>query len=87
MIKSFIINKYLSVEFLKVVANMSLAFLCLGFFLTLFEEINFFKDYDVGIKLPFILSMLILVLPTLKLYRWSKQITNLKLIRQICIKL
>lgn len=60
MIKSFIINKYLSIEFLKVVANMSLAFLCLGFFLTLFEEINFFKDYDVGIKLPLILSMLII---------------------------
>ena len=58
MIKSIIINKYLSKEFLKVVVNMSLAFLCLGFFLTLFEEINFFKDYDVGIKLPLILSML-----------------------------
>ena len=58
MIKSFIINKYLSKEFLKVIINMSLAFLCLGFILTLFEEINFFKDYDIGIKLPLILSML-----------------------------
>ncbi len=58
MIKSFIINKYLSKEFLKVVINMSLGFLCLGFFLNLFEEINFFKDYDIGIKLPLILSML-----------------------------
>ena len=37
---------------------MSLVFLCLGFILTLFEEINFFKDYDVGIKLPLVLSML-----------------------------
>ena len=58
MIKSLIINKYLSKEFLKVVINMSLGFLCLGFIITLFEEINFFKDYEVGIKLPLILSML-----------------------------
>ena len=58
MIKSFIINKYLSQEFLKVVMNMSLAFLCLGFFLTFFEEINFFKDYGVGIKIPILLSVL-----------------------------
>ena len=58
MIKSFVINKYLSREFLKVVLNMSLAFFCLGFILTLFEEINFFKDYDIGIKVPILLSSL-----------------------------
>ena len=58
MIKSFIINKYLSKEFIKVVINMSLAFFCLGFIITLFEEINFFKDYGVGIKIPIVLSML-----------------------------
>ena len=58
MIKSFIINKYLGREFLKVVINMILAFYCLGFFINLFEEINFFKDYEVGIKIPVYLSLL-----------------------------
>ena len=58
MIRSFIINKYLAREFFKVVINMSLIFFCLAFILNLFEEINFFKDYDVGIKVPIILSAL-----------------------------
>ena len=56
MIKSFIINKYLAKTFFKVVMNMSLGFLCLGFILNLFEEINFFKDFDVGIGVPILLS-------------------------------
>ena len=58
MIRSFIINKYLSKEFFKVILNMSLTFLCLGFILNLFEEINFFKDYNVGIKMPIYLTAL-----------------------------
>ena len=58
MIKSFIINKYLSSEFLRVVMNVSLTFFCLGFIIGLFEEINFFKDYDVDIKVPLLLSLL-----------------------------
>ena len=58
MITSFIINYYLSKEFLKVVINISLAFFCLGFIITLFEEINFFKDYSVGIDVPLILTSL-----------------------------
>ena len=37
---------------------MSLAFLSFGFIINLFEEINFFKDYEVGIKLPILLSTL-----------------------------
>ena len=45
-------------EFFKVVINMSLIFFWLGFILNLFEEINFFKDFDVGIKVPIILSAL-----------------------------
>ena len=56
MIRSFIINKYIGNEFIKVVLNMSFIFLCLGFILNLFEEINFFKDYDVGINIPILLS-------------------------------
>ena len=58
MIRSFIINKYLSKEFLKIVMNMSFVFFCLGFIINLFEEINFFKDYDVTIKVPIFLSFL-----------------------------
>ena len=38
--------------------NMSLAFFCLGFLINLFEEINFFKDFDVGINVPIMLSAL-----------------------------
>ena len=56
--RSFIINKYLSKEFLKILINMSFVFFCLGFVINLFEEINFFKDYDVSIKVPIILSLL-----------------------------
>jgi len=58
MIKSFVINKYLSKEFLKVILNMLLGFFCIGFIFTLIEEINFFKDFDVGINLPILLTFL-----------------------------
>ena len=58
MIRSFIINKYLSKEFLTIVMNMSFVFFCLGFVVNLFEEINFFKDYDVTIEVPLFLSFL-----------------------------
>ena len=49
---SFIINKYLIGEFLKTFINMLLVFCCLGLILNLFEEINYFKTYDVGILMP-----------------------------------
>ena len=58
MIKPFIINKYLAREFLKILINNSLVFLALGFIINLFEEINFFKDFDVGINIPIVLSAL-----------------------------
>ena len=58
MIKNFIINKYLAKEFFKIVINTSLIFFCLGFVLNIFEEINFFKDLEVGINIPIILSTL-----------------------------
>ena len=63
MIRSFIINKYLSKEFFKIVINTTLVFFCLGFIMNLFEEINFFKDIDIGISLPIVLS--VLVVPSL----------------------
>ena len=58
MIKSYILNKYLSKEFFKVVVNMTFSFFCLGFLLNFLEEINFFKDFDVGIYIPIMLSFL-----------------------------
>ena len=58
MIKSFVINNYLGREFLKVVLIMSLGFFAFGFLINLFEEINFFKDYEVGINIPLVLSFL-----------------------------
>ena len=58
MIKSFIINNYLARNFLKIIIIMSFTFFCLGFIINLFEEINFFKDLDVGINVPIMLSAL-----------------------------
>ena len=58
MIRSFVINKYLSKEFTKIVINTILVFFCLGLVMNLFEEINFFKDIDIGIYVPLILTSL-----------------------------
>ena len=58
MIRTLTINKYLAKEFIKIIFNISLIFFCLGIIMNLFEEINFFKDIDVGIYLPMILSLL-----------------------------
>ena len=59
MLRSFVINKYLAKVFGKVVINTILIFYCLGFVMNLFEEINFFKDIDIGIYIPLFLSLLI----------------------------
>ena len=58
MIRSFVINKYLSREFTKIVINTIVIFFCLGLIMNLFEEINFFKDINVGIYLPVLLTSL-----------------------------
>ena len=57
---SFVLNKYLINEFLKSFLNIVLIFCCLGWIMNLFEEINYFKNYDVGIMLPFTLSLMII---------------------------
>ena len=59
MFKPFIINKYLASEFIKVVLNTIFVFFCLGFIMNLFEEINYFKDLDIGIYIPIMLTSLI----------------------------
>ena len=58
MIRSFLINKYLGKQFIKVVINTSLIFFCLGFIMNIFEEINFFKDFEINISTPILLSLL-----------------------------
>jgi len=58
MIKSLIINKYLSLEFTKITIIAILIFFCLGFIMNLFEEINFFKDINIGIYIPLLLTSL-----------------------------
>ena len=58
MIRTLTINKYLAKELIKIIFNISLIFFCLGIIMNLFEEINFFKDIDVGIYLPMTLSLL-----------------------------
>ena len=58
MIKSFIINKYLSKEFTKNIFSTIFIFFSLGLIMNLFEEINFFKDLNVGVFLPLILTTL-----------------------------
>ena len=58
MIRSFLLNKYLGKEFIRIVINTSIIFFCLGFIMNIFEEINFFKDFDVTISTPIVLSLL-----------------------------
>ena len=58
MIRTLTINKYLAKEFIKVIINVSLIFFCLGIIMNIFEEINFFKDIDVGLYMPIALSLL-----------------------------
>ena len=58
MIRSFTINYYLCKEFLKKLLTISIVFFGFGLIINLFEEINFFKDYEVGLYLPIILSFL-----------------------------
>ena len=52
-----IINKFLIFKFLKVIINSLLIFLCLGVLLNLFEEIEFFKNSNLSLTLPILLSL------------------------------
>ena len=54
MLKTF--ELYLIILFLKKILNIFLIFFTLIFILNLFEEINFFKDLEVNIFLPVMLS-------------------------------
>ena len=52
------INNYLIIRFSKIVFNGILISICLGLILNLFEEIEFFKNLNEGIALPFLLTMM-----------------------------
>ena len=58
MFNSKILNIYISTEFIKIIFNVAFGCFCLGTTMNLLEEINFFKDYDVGIMIPFYASIL-----------------------------
>jgi len=53
-----ILNEYLITGFVKTIINVFLIFICLGIIMNLFEEIEFFKDLDTGIGLPFLLTLM-----------------------------
>ena len=79
---SFVLNKYLVSEFFKSFFNVILIFCCLGLILNLFEEINYFKNYDVGIGLPIGLSLMIIpsivinMLPFITLHCETGEVDN-----------
>ena len=53
-----ILFKYLLSSYLKTIIKVIFIFYCFGFILNLFEEIEFFKNLDVGIMMPLTLSTL-----------------------------
>ena len=53
-----VISNHLILNFLKVILNVIFVFVCLGIILNLFEEIEFFKNLDVNITLPFFLTLM-----------------------------
>jgi lipopolysaccharide export system permease protein len=58
MNKHFVINKYLAREFFKITLIVTLIFFSLGFLMNLFEEINFFKNFNIGLSTPLTLALL-----------------------------
>ncbi len=58
--QNFILNKYLVNHFLKSFLNVVLIFIALGLIMNLFEEINFFRKFDVNIGIPIGLSFMVI---------------------------
>ena len=58
--KNFVLNKYLINEFLKSFLNVILVFVAMGLIMNMFEEINFFRKFDVNIWIPVGLSFMII---------------------------
>ncbi len=58
--KNFVLNRYLVNEFLKSFFKIVLVFIALGLIMNLFEEINFFRKFDVNISIPIGLSFMVI---------------------------
>ena len=60
MLRSFVLNKYIAREFLKIAMIITFGFFCLGIIINLFEEINFVKEKSESLYLPILLTLLIM---------------------------
>ena len=58
--QNFVLNRYLVNQFLKNFFIMILIFVALGLIMNLFEEINFFREFDVNISIPVGLSFMVI---------------------------
>ena len=58
MIYLKVYQKYIVNNFLSTFGKILFIFLCLTFVLTIFEEISFFKDFEIGFFVPFFLTLL-----------------------------
>ena len=54
-----VIYSYIVKNYLKIVFNMTLIFFGVVILLNLFQEIEFFKDLDVGFQLPLTLTIML----------------------------
>ena len=54
-----VIYNYIIKNYLKIVLNMTLVFFGVVILLNLFQEIEFFKDIDVGIQMPITLTIML----------------------------
>ena len=54
-----VIYNYIIKNYLKIVLNMTLVFFGVIILLNLFQEIEFFKDLNVGIQLPLTLTIML----------------------------
>ena len=54
-----VIYNYIIKNYLKIVFNMTLVFFGVVILLNLFQEIEFFKDLDVGFQMPLTLTIML----------------------------
>ena len=78
-----IILRYLIDGFLKNFLKVVLFFFCFGIILNLFEEIEFFKNLDVSIFVPLLLTMLFIPSILIQLLPFIIFVTSMKFIMDI----
>ena len=57
---NFVLNRYLINQFLKSFMQVILVFIALGLIMNVFEEINFFRKFDVNLGIPLGLSFMVI---------------------------